>query len=127
MTQPANDFYEGTALNVGMSDVDRIYTNRQPRRPHYVAVWADVRNMRQVDIAEQLGADKSLVSRWFSGSTPSVHWQERLAALFHLDSPDALFRHPDEDWMARFLRGRSREEMDRIRQVLEVTFPKKVA
>jgi predicted XRE-type DNA-binding protein len=127
VAQPANDFYEGSALHQAMSDTPKIYANRQPRRPHYIEVWAEIRHMRQADIAEELGADKSLVSRWFSGSTPSVHWQERLAALFHLDTPDALFRHPDEDWMARFLRGRTRDEIDRIRQVLEVTFPGKAA
>ncbi len=80
--------------------------------------------MRQADIAVELDCDKSVVSRWFSGSTPTPQWQERLAALFALESPDALFRHPDEDWLSRFFRGKSREEIERAKQALELMFPK---
>ncbi len=82
--------------------------------------------MSQADIAMALGADKSVVSRWFSGSTPSEFWQERLAALFATDR-EGLFRHPDSDWLMRFFEGRPDEERQRIRETLEVAFPRKTA
>jgi hypothetical protein len=44
-----------------------------------------------------------------------------------LDEPAALFRHPDDDWLARFFRGKSEEERYRIRQILEAAFPTKKA
>jgi ribosome-binding protein aMBF1 (putative translation factor) len=51
--------------------VTSIYKGRQPKRPHYVREWAEQRGMRAVDLALELDVDKSVVSRWFSGSTPS--------------------------------------------------------
>jgi transcriptional regulator with XRE-family HTH domain len=80
--------------------------------------------LSQADLARELGADKGLVSRWFSGSSPGVEWQEKLAALFHCD-PEDLFRHPNEDWLKRFFQGRSEEEIERIKASLELIFPKK--
>ena len=107
-----------------MAHEPRIHHLKQPRRPHFIREWAERRNLSQADLARELGADKSLVSRWFSGSTPGVEWQERLAALFSCE-PDALFRHPNDDWIKRFFDGRSEEEIEHIRKSLEVTFPKK--
>lgn len=66
----------------------------------------------------------SLVSRWFSGSTPGLDWQQRLAALFHTE-PESLFRHPDDDWIARFLKDRAEDEIERIKATLENAFPRK--
>jgi transcriptional regulator with XRE-family HTH domain len=78
--------------------------------------------MSQADLSRELGADKSVVSRWFNGTTPGVEWQQRLAAAFEV-SADSLFRHPDDDWLARFFAGRQREEIERIKQTLELAFP----
>ncbi len=102
----------------------QIHASKQPRRPHFIEQWAERRNLSQADVARELGADKSLVSRWFNGSTPGVDWQQNLAALFHCE-PEALFRHPDDDWMKRFFEGRSEEEIEHIRRAMEVTFPRK--
>ena len=102
-----------------------IHKSKQPRRPHFIREWAEARGiMSQVDLANELGADKSVVSRWYGGTSPTVEYQEKLAALFHCE-PESLFRHPDDDWMAQFLSGRPREEIERIKRTLETAFPKR--
>lgn len=106
--------------------VERVFGQKQPRRPHYIAEWADARGLKQADLAKELNADKSLVSRWFHGSTPGIDWQEKLAAFFAVE-PEALFRHPDDDWLARFLQNRPRDEIDRIKNTLEAAFPRRKA
>lgn len=109
------------ASYAGMS-VTSIHRSKQPRRPHYIEAWAEVRGLSQADIARELGADKSVISRWFSGSTPSVEYQERLAALFECE-PESLFRHPNDDWLARFFANRTKEEVERMKMMLEAAFP----
>ena len=107
-----------------MGKEPRIHRSKQPNRPHFIEDWATRRQLSQADLARELGADKSVVSRWFGGSTPGIEWQEKLAALFHCER-DALFRHPDDDWLRRFFQGRSPDEIKHIKSSLEVTFPKK--
>lgn len=104
--------------------LDRIHRGKQPRRPHFIPEWAERRGYEtQADLVEALQADKSVVSRWYSGASPSEEWQKKLAALFHCER-EALFRHPDDDWLARFFRDRDDNEMTRIKQMLEAAFPK---
>lgn len=107
-----------------MQNVPSVHKSKQPRRPHYIKEWAEARNLSQSDLSRELGADKSVVSRWFNGTTPGTDWQERLAALFACD-PESLFRHPDDDWISRFFKNRSREEVEKMKQMLEIAFPKK--
>jgi transcriptional regulator with XRE-family HTH domain len=108
-----------------MIQVVQIHRGKQPRRPHYVQEWAEARGFdSQAELVEALGADKSTVSRWYSGSSPSVEWQERLAELFACE-PESLFRHPDDDWIARFLKNRDRDEIERIKRTMESAFPSK--
>lgn len=102
----------------------RIHHNKTPIRRHFIAEWAEARGMRQVDVAEELGVDKSQASRWFAGQMPQPHFQERLAALFEIE-PEALLRHPDADWMSRFFEGRQIEERERIKRAIELSFPLK--
>lgn len=109
-----------------MAEIFRI-NSKQQRRPHHIEEWAEHRGLKQADIARELGADRSIVSRWFGGSTPGEEYQERLAALFGLDDVEALFRSPGEDWIASFLRGRSNDEIERIKSTLETAFPRKRA
>lgn len=104
-------------------NVARIHTSKQPRRPHHVEAWAETRGLSQADLAREIGADKGLVSRWYNGTTPGVEWQKKLAAFFHIE-PESLFRHPDDDWLSRFFRGRSKAEIERIKQTLETAFPR---
>jgi transcriptional regulator with XRE-family HTH domain len=80
--------------------------------------------LSQADLARELGADKSIVSRWYAGASPSVAWQERLASLFHCE-PEELFRSPNDNWLKRFFEGRTEDEIAHIQKSLEVTFPKK--
>lgn len=104
---------------------DPIHKDKQPARPHHIADWAEFRGVSQADLAEALGADKSVVSRWFSGSTPSTKWQEALVEVLRCDSSEALFRHPNDHWLLRFLKGRTQDEVDRIKATLETAFPRK--
>ena len=77
---------------------------------------------------EALQADKSVVSRWYSGASPGEDWQLKLAALFgHEGEPEIIFRHPDDDWLARFFRGRDEAERKRIIQTLEAAFQRKAS
>ncbi len=111
-----------------MAQIVKIHASKQPRRPHFIKEWAAKRRLSQADLARELDADKSIVSRWFAGATPGVEWQAKLAALFSVE-PDSLFRHPDDDWLhALFLKRkalkellvqRTEPELDRIRQVAE--------
>lgn len=100
----------------------RILPNRQPRRPHFIREWAEARGFKQVDLADEVGADKSVVSRWFNGTTPGVEWQLKLAALFGCE-PESLFSHPDEEWFKRFLAKRQKDEIERIKTMLQAAFP----
>lgn len=117
-----------------MSNFPKIHANKQPRRPHFIEEWANRRGLRQADLAREIGADKSVVSRWYAGGSPGLDHQERLAALFGVDRDD-LFRHPDDNWIKRLfethqslvdaLKERDAEELHRIEQMIRLTFPKK--
>ncbi|MGB3387467.1 MAG: helix-turn-helix transcriptional regulator [Pseudaminobacter sp.] len=104
--------------------ITRIHKGKQPRRPHFIQEWAEKRGLSNTDLAREIGADKSVISRWYSGTSPSVEYQEKLAALFGCDR-ESLFRHPDDDWLVRFFRDRSIEELQRMKQMLEAAFPRK--
>lgn len=105
-----------------MGNVTRIHPSKQPNRPHFIAEWAETRGLPQSDLADELGADKSTVSRWYGGASPSREWQEKLAALFQVE-PESLFRHPSEDWFRRFFENRRKDEIERIKTMLEAAFP----
>lgn len=107
-----------------MTNVTQIHREKQPNRPHYIPEWAAKKDLHsQAEFVAALGADKSVVSRWYSGATPSLEWQAKLVAFFELDDREALFRHPDDDWIARFLRGRTEDERKRMKKMLEAAFP----
>ncbi len=106
----------------------RIHNQATSTRRHFIREWMERRTYKPVDIVKGIGADKGLVSRWLNkGVVPGDDHLEALAGFLGADDPMALFRHPDDDWMARFLRDRPEEEVTRIREVLERAFPKKVA
>ena len=99
------------------------YEAKQHCRPHCIRDWMDCRQVSQAELAKRIGANKSLVSRWLAGSTPSVQYQQRLAAFFEVER-DEIFLHPGSSWIASFLKGRSTEEMERIKAVLKAAFPR---
>lgn len=112
-----------------MPNVSRIHSaqqaNRQPGRPQYIAEWAEHRGLSQRDVVERTNIPKSTVSRLFNKKqSPQDDTQQILADLFHCEK-ESLFRHPDDDWMTRFLRGRPEDEVARIKAMLEVAFPRK--
>lgn len=118
-----------TELQAGASfgpmSISQIYRGRQPNRPHFIPEWAEHRGYAtQAELVEALDADKSVVSRWYGGTSPSKEWQKKLAALFDCER-DGIFRHPDDDWIAKFFRDRSADEIKRMKQMLEAAFPAK--
>lgn len=124
MEKSANDFVATRAYGPCMKQKqDPFDPKRQVARPHHIPAWAELHGLKQVDLAEKLGADKSLVSRWFSGTSPGPNWQKKIAALFGI-KPEHIFRHPDDVWFSQFKEGRSPQEMQRIRQMLEAGFPR---
>lgn len=104
-----------------MSNITQIHGDKTPIRIHFIPEWAEKRNLSQADVAREVEADKSLVSRWFSGIVPRSEYLERLAALFGTDV-HGLFRHPDEDWLARFLRDKSEAQREQAIEMLKVLF-----
>lgn len=107
-----------------------IYPKRQPRRPHYLGRLMELRSVsRRQMIEDMAGLDKSLLSRWLDKndpSTPGRDWAEKLSQYFAVApdfDPVDIFTDPDLDWLARLLRGRSAEEKDRIKAMIEAAFP----
>ena len=119
---------------VAMEKIVQIHYTKQPRRPHYIPDWAKKRGLSQAKIAREIGADKSLITRWYQGSCPKPDYQERLAALFSIE-PEDLFRSPEDNWLKRFfqerrelfdiLQARSPDELDRIKGMIEAAFPQR--
>ncbi|WP_026618320.1 helix-turn-helix transcriptional regulator [Ensifer sp. WSM1721] len=104
-----------------MSNIEEIHGGKSPIRIHYLPEWADKRNLSQADIVREIGVDKSLVSRWFDGTLPKAEYLERLAALFGTDV-HGLFRHPDDDWLAKFFRDKTEEQKERAIEMLRIFF-----
>jgi hypothetical protein len=98
---------------------------RQPKRPHFIPEWAEKTGFEdQADLVEALGADKSVVSRWYSGTSPGEDWQLKLCALFgYPNQPDIIFQHPNTVWLSRFMQNRENDEIERIKTALEASFP----
>jgi transcriptional regulator with XRE-family HTH domain len=115
-----------------MSNVVKIHASKQPRRPHFIPQWTAKNGMSQADLARKLEANKGVVSRWFSGASPGIVWQKRLADLFKIEA-EALFREPEDDRINRLftkrkalktlLTSRTDHELDRIEKMLEAAFP----
>ena len=123
----ANDEGMPAAIQLRMAATKRKSKPQVAHRLHFIPEWAEKRNLKQAEIVEETGADKGTVSRWFSGNMPQDKYLDALVSCLAVEDVEALFRHPDDDWIARFLGDRSDEEKERIRAILLAAFPKKVA
>jgi transcriptional regulator with XRE-family HTH domain len=125
----ANDYLQLPPVALRMGRPTRIHKSATPHRFHYIVEWAERRNLTQADISRSLSVDKSTVSRWFSGAIPSEMYLIPLTALLvgEDEEPAALFRHPNDDWMAKLLRGRPTDEQNRITAMIEAAFPRPAA
>lgn len=107
--------------------VQKIHGDKLSHRRHYIVEWAERRQKQQVDIVEGLTlagfkVDKSTVSRWFDGTVPREHHLIALAEFLHAGDPpdpEALFRHPDEDWLLRLFRQQSEDTRRTIIGLME--------
>ena len=97
---------------------------RAIRRIHFIKEWIAHRHLKQADVVKSLGVNKGTVSKWCSGELPSEDSLLALSDLLHVE-PHELFKDPTEDWIARLLRGRPKDEVDRIVSVIETAFPLK--
>ncbi|MEY9098865.1 transcriptional regulator with XRE-family HTH domain [Sinorhizobium fredii] len=104
-----------------MSNIKHLHVVDMPERLHFVPEWAQRKGMKQVEVALRIGATQGLVSRWFAGTVPSTDYLQKLADLFGTDI-HGLFRHPDEEWIARLLRGRSPAERQKAVEMLMLLF-----
>lgn len=107
----------------------KIHAGKTPVRRHFIPEWAEKRDISQSEIGREIGADKSLVSRWFSGTKPGEEYLQKLAALLvHQDKdatdPDvaALFRDPNDDWLMKFFKDRSEAEKEKAIEMLKLMF-----
>lgn len=86
---------------------------------HYIAEWAEKRGVTRAAMARALGVEKSTVGRWFDGSLPLEKYVVMIADILEVDEPNALFRHPDNDWLARLLRRTPEKDKDATRKAIE--------
>ncbi len=105
-----------------MTEPTKIHAGKTPHRVHYIAEWAEKRGLKQADIAKEIGADKGLVSRWFSGTIPKAGYLIQLRALFHAEEVSSLFRHPDDDWVAKLFKDKSDRQRDQAIEMLSLLF-----
>lgn len=111
-----------------------IYAKRQVRRPHYLAKLMARHNISRAKLIEDLGVDKSQVSRWLDEdrpSTPSPEWADRMGTYFAVsDDPEDfvdIFSDPDVSRFQKMTRGLSDEEVDRMLTTLEAAYSAKRA
>jgi len=105
----------------------RIYAGRQPTRPHYLAALLRAKNVTRATLIEELGIDKSLVSRWLDEdrpTTPGRHWQKELGRYLASDPDDFvdIFTDPNVSRFQRLTRGLSAEQVDQMLSSLEAAF-----
>jgi hypothetical protein len=97
-------------------------------KSHYIAEWMEHREIGVDEVMEALDlSTPSQVYRWMKGQKPQDETFLKLADLLRADPPEALLRHPLDDWMTKFLRGRSEAEAKAIMELLERAYPLKSA
>lgn len=118
-----------------MVKLTRIHQNKQPIRRHFLPEWLEAKDLDATDLLDLLNdpdrpmdlneVEKSQVYRWLAGQMPGPAAQKRIMDALGEDNPEALLRHPTNDWVSKFLDGRSQDEIQRIKDTLETAFPKR--
>jgi transcriptional regulator with XRE-family HTH domain len=103
-----------------MTPISHIHKGKTPPRIHYLAEWAEKRGLIQAEFAKETGADKGTVSRWFAGRLPEQPYLFKITAFLQLEEPNALFRHPDDDWFKKMFAGRKQQEIDATKAIVEI-------
>lgn len=96
--------------------------DRSPDSIHFIKEWAEKKNISQAEVSRAVGANKSVTSRWFTGMVPKTEYLEKIAALFGTDV-HGLFRHPDEEWIAKLIRSKTGKDREQIIKALKELFP----
>jgi len=87
---------------------------------HYIGEWMEHRGKSVADMVEALDlSTPSQVYRWLKGQKPQNDMLIRIAAFLEADPPEALLRHPLDDWMTRFFQGRSEDEKRAIVEMMQ--------
>ena len=109
----------------------QIHASKEPRRPHYLGKWMDRYGADRAQVIEDAGVDKGQLSKWLNEerpSTPSRKWAEKLGLYFqdigHEEEMVDIFKDPDEERLRKVFVGRSRDEIDRILNMIETGFPR---
>lgn len=103
-----------------MAKLHSIHAGKTPPRIHYIAEWAEKRNLSQADVTRAIGADKSSVSRWFAGKLPEQPYIMKLTAVLQLEEPNDMFRHPDDNWFKRMFKDRNEQEIKTSKDLVAV-------
>lgn len=67
------------------------------RPKHYVAAWREARNMTQIELAERIGKDKSIISKIEKGTVRMTRFTQPALAQALSISEEQLFRSPKDD------------------------------
>lgn len=122
-----------------MAKPAQIHKGKRPFRRHYLREWLDERDMEPMELLDALNEaasmespiiDKSQVYRWLKGALPHPPTQIRIAAALELLDPETgepdpqmLMVHPAQVWMALKIRGRSQDDIERMKQMIDLAFP----
>lgn len=125
--QHVNDLREPCRHSCGMAKRSQtnpygqthVYAGRQPGRPHYVKQLMERRGFKTyAEFAKQIGADKSMVTRWLDEdhpTTPGKVWARRLGVFFgSKDEPVDIFSDPNVERLRQFLHGLEPHQIQKI-------------
>ncbi|MBZ9873112.1 helix-turn-helix domain-containing protein [Mesorhizobium sp. BR1-1-9] len=94
-------------------------------KTHYIGEWMEHREKNVKDMVEALDVSPSQVYRWLKGQKPQDESFLQIADFLQADPPEALLRHPLDDWMTKFFRDKTVEEAKAIQALLEKAYPPK--
>lgn len=105
------------------SVMSNIHSEDPHKRRHFIPEWSEKCGKKQADIVRDLGIEKSTVYRWFAeGVIPTEKHLKPLAEYLQVDEVVALFRHPDDDWVAKMFRNKTEEQKEAAVQMLKLFF-----